>query len=251
MNTFSRRFLGLWLASGLIAGCSSPRETPARQAAHDDGAPATSPRVATPTQDATAMTTPLPDALESELSAIRNDPAESVGFGLKAYAPYEPNTGHGLMTGGGPEVTQRLNEEARGTGDRVYRLAILHVLGKRADAEVDAALIGALDDPELRATAAYLLGRPGSKGYPSRTRDVAAVRAALRVHLADASTFDDPFYRRSFRTQDFVLGAFVRVVGTEHFRFPDPDLADLVGLSLPELTDAARADLLAQAEQAR
>jgi hypothetical protein len=192
------------------------------------------------------MTTALPPALEAELAAIRKDPAESVGFGLKAYVPYEPNTGHGLMTGGGPEVTRRLTEEVRGPGDRVYRLAILHVLGKRADPGVEAALLDALADPALRATAAYLLGSAGSKGYPRRTHDGAAVRAALRACLDDATEFHDPFYRKTFRTQDFVIGAYVRLTGPERFRFADPNTKDLIGLALPELSDAARADLQAQ-----
>jgi hypothetical protein len=195
------------------------------------------------------MTTTLPPALETELAAIRKDPAESVGFGLKAYLPYEPNTGHGLMTGGSGEVTRRLVDEIRLADDRIYRIAILHVLGKRRDDTVEAALLDALADPVLRAPAAYLLGCAGSKGYPRRTRDVAVVRAALRAHLDDATEFEDPFYRKTFRTQDFVVGAYVRLTGPEKFRFVDPDAPDLIGLSLPELSDAARADLLAQAKQ--
>jgi hypothetical protein len=195
------------------------------------------------------MTTALPPALEAELVAIRKDPAESVGFGLKAYVPYEPNTGHGLMTGGNDDVTRRLTEEIRGHGDRVYRLALLHVLGKRRDAGVESALLDALADPALRATAAYLLGCAGSKGYPRRTRDAGAVRAALRAYLDDATDFNDPFYRKTFRTQDFVLDAYVRLTGPEKFHFANPDMADLIGLALPELTDASRADLLAQVKR--
>ena len=197
------------------------------------------------------MTPALPRALEAELDTIRKDPAESVGFGDKAYIPYEPNSAPSLIGSDDPAVTERLLAEARGSGDRVYRLALVHVLGKRTVPTVDTALIGLLDDPELRATAAYVLGRAGFKGYLPRPRDVEAVRAALRRYLEDATMFDDPFYRRTFRTQDFVLAAYVRVTGPERFRIASPAIADLVGLSLPELSDGARTDLLAQAKQLR
>jgi hypothetical protein len=195
------------------------------------------------------MTPALPPALEAELDAIRKDPGESVGFGEKAYIPYEPNSAASLIGSDDPRVTARLLAEARGPGDRVYRLAVLHVLGKRTDPTVDAALVALLDDPTLRATAAYLLGRVGFKGYPPRQRDIAAIRAVLRRHLDDTTMLDDPFYRRTFRTQDFVLGAYIRVTGPDKFRIASPSVVDLIGLGLPELTDAMRADLLAQAKQ--
>jgi hypothetical protein len=57
--------------------------------------------------------------------------------------------------------------------------------------------------------------------YPSRARDEANIIAALRAHLGDTSEFVDPFYRRTFRTQDFVLGALVRLLGPERFYTPD------------------------------
>lgn len=191
----------------------------------------------------------LPDDLEAELEAIRADPGESVGFGEKAFIPYEPNVAHFLITSDDTAVTERLLAEATGDGDRVFRLAVLHVLGKRSDRAVDAALTTILDDPELRATSAYLLGRAGYKGYPERPRDEQAIRESLRRHLDDEGTFDDPFYRRSFRNQDFVLAAFVRVTGPERFRIPDPVLADLIGYALPEFDADTRADLLEQARQ--
>lgn len=40
--------------------------------------------------------------------------------------------------------------------------------------------------------------------------------AALRRYLDDATTFADSFYRgRTFRTQGFVIGAFVRLIGPD------------------------------------
>jgi len=189
----------------------------------------------------------LSPALEAELDGIRKDPIGSIGLGRKVYLPYLPNRADGLMGSDDPAVTERLLAEARGDGDRGYRLAVAHVLGRRSDATVDAALIAMLDDPVLRATGAYLLGRVGYKGYPARTRDLDAVRAALRAHLDDPSTFDDPFHRRQFRTGDFVLAALVRVTGPEKFHIADAELAELIGLGLPEMSDDLRAELRAQA----
>ena len=232
-----RTALVVWCALAACSSADPPRATPLQ------------PEQSSKKQASPAMTPPLPSILEVELDTIRKDPGESVGFGEKAYIPYEPNSAPSLIGSDNPAVTQRLVTEARGSGDRVYRLAVLHVLGKRTDPTVDAALITLLDDPKLRSTAAYLLGRVGFKGYPPRQRDVEAVRTALRRYLDDATTFEDPFYRRTFRTQDFVLAAYVRVTGPEKFRIGSPDIVDLVGLSLPEFTDVVRADLLAQAKQ--
>ena len=177
---------------------------------------------------------------------MRKDPVDAIGYGEKVYRPYEPNTGEGLIGSDDPAVTVRLLAEARSGGDRAYRLAVVHLLGMRARVGVDAALIALLGAPDLRATAAYLLGRAGFKGYPTRPRDEAAVVAALRQHLDDASTFDDPFYRRTFRTQDFVLGALVRLLGPERFKASDPRVEDQIGYALPWWSDAVRAELLAQ-----
>lgn len=236
MTSIMRPAFVVWC---IVAACSPadrPRTTPSPPQPPSEKAPP-------------AMTPALPSALETELDTIRKDPRESVGFGEKAYIPYEPNSAPSLIGSDDPMVTQRLRAEARSPGDRVYHLAVLHVLGKRADSTVDAALISLLDDPELRATAAYLLGRVGFKAYPQRVRDVAAVRTGLRRYLDDTTTFEDPFYRKTFRTQDFVLAAYVRVTGPERFRISSPVVVDLIGLSLPELTDDTRTDLLAQAKQ--
>ena len=190
----------------------------------------------------------LRDALEAEITAIRADPASSVGFGEKAYTPYEPNVARGLITVPGEDITARLQEEIEGSGDRVYRLALLHVLGRRGDERVDRALLAALEDPDLRATAAYLLGRAGFKPYPRRPRDEGALRAALRRHLDDDATFDDPFSRQSFRVGDFALGAYIRLTGPKRFAFADRTVGDDIGYELPRFGDQ-RDDLLAQAEQ--
>ena len=71
----------------------------------------------------------------------------------------------------------------------------------------------------------------------------------LRGHLADGREFADPFLRRSFRVQDFVLAAYVRVTGPDRFTFADPQAADLIGYTVPRFDEDTRADLLAQAER--
>jgi hypothetical protein len=184
--------------------------------------------------------------IDGELAAIRADPGESVGFGEKSYVPYEPNVAHALITVPDPEVTARLRREILGARDPVYALALLHVLGRRTDAGVDDVLLETLEDPRLTATSAYLLGRPGFKPYPARDGgDAAAIEAALRRHLHDEGTFEDPFYRQSFRIQDFVIAALVRLRGPSHFHFERPDLGDNIGYDLPDL-GPDRAGLLAQ-----
>ena len=188
----------------------------------------------------------LAPALEAELAAVRASPLEAIGRGEKAYLPYEPTTGEGLIGSSDPEVTARLAAEAYGGGDRTYRLAVMHLLGMRDEPGVDAALLALLDDREVAATAAYLLGRAGFKGYPNRTRDEASIIAALRSHVGDTSEFLDPFNRRAFRTQDFVLGALVRLLGPQRFHTRDARVEDQIGYALPWWTDDVRTELLAQ-----
>ena len=190
----------------------------------------------------------LPPSLEAELDTIAADPANAVSSGLKAFVPYGVGAAHSLAGYDDPAVTQRLLADMRGA-DRVHKLALLHVLGMRADPTVDAALRETLRDPQLTATSAYLLARPGYKGYPDRPVDADADRAALRERLDDDTTFEDPFYDRSFRTQDFILAAYIRLVGPDRFEFRDPGLEPLIGYELPRFDDATRADLLEQARR--
>jgi hypothetical protein len=190
----------------------------------------------------------LPPALEEELDKIRADPAGAVGYGRKAFMPYGVGVAHFLVSYDDSAVTKRLLAEMQGA-DRVLKLALLHVLGMRSDPTVDAALRDTLRDPELTATSAYLLAREGYKGYADRPVDVDADRAALRDRLDDDTLFDDPFYHRGFRTQDFILAAFIRLTGPDRFTFPDPDLEPLIGYELPRFDDATRAELLEQARR--
>jgi hypothetical protein len=237
----------------LILTACSPTDKPA--AAAPPGAPgpdrapvASAAPAARPAPGKKAPMAHLTPALEAELDSIRKNPLEAVGFGEKSYLPYEPNGSTGLQRDPDPATTERLAAEIEQRGaDRTFRLAVLHVIGKRSDAKVDGVLIAALEDPDLRATAAYLLGRPGFKGYPARARDVAAVRKALRPYLEDGTVFDDPFYKKQFRTQDFAICAFVRLSGPENFAIADKTLAGMIGYTLPRLDDDLRAALIARA----
>ncbi len=239
------------LSSALASATCRSAEPTVGSKPHDRDL-ASSADAAAPTVDSPQVAMPapaLPPALEAELTALRQGPDQAVGFGEKAYLPYVANGARGLMNLDDPAVTQRLVAELRGAGDRVTRLALLHVLGGRHDAGVDAALIALLDDATLRATAAYLLGAVNMKGHPTCPRDAAAaapILAALRRWVDDATPFEDPFYKRTFRTGDFALAAFVRVAGPERFTI-SRDLRDLIGFALPTFDAGARADLLAQA----
>jgi len=216
-----------WL---LAAGCSTPT--------HDRGA-----------AGAAAMTkVVLSTELEAELAAIRRDPLDAVGFGEKAFLPYELRKGEGLVRSRDAVVTARLASEASDTtNDRVFRLVMLQVMAYRDDPAVDPALAGAVGDPVIGGLASYLVGRIGFKGYPARARVAAPLLRALAPHLDDAATFDDPWYQKRYRVGDLALGAFVRIAGPDRFRFTDPQDATYVGYTVLPPSDALRSTLLAQA----
>jgi hypothetical protein len=156
-------------ASMLTLACRSgtePTSPPADRPRADPTASTRPSDAATTVSAPSATRSALLPALEAELAAIGKDPAQSVGLGDKADAPYVPNAAHSLISVDDPAVTERLIAEIRASHDRVYRLALLHVVGRRRDATVDAALVGLLGDPELRGIAAYQLGAVGGKGLP-------------------------------------------------------------------------------------
>ncbi|WP_395727389.1 hypothetical protein [Nakamurella sp.] len=206
------------------------------------------------------MDAALRRALDAELEVIRADPPGAVGFGEKAYLPYSTTVGQGLVSAPDREVTRLLSDaidrateitEITEPPDPVFALALLHVVGQRADDLVDGVLIRALGAEALMPTAAYLLGRAGYRGYPARRRDEAAVLRALREHLDDPGDFVDPFLRRSFPGRDFVIAALVRLVGVEQFTGVDERQAPMVGLALPDFSDAQRTELVRQLTRPR
>lgn len=186
-------------------------------------------------------------SLDAEIARLHADPLAVVGFGGKAYMPYHLGGDWGLVTTVDGHATVRLLAEARDRGNPIaVRLAALHVLAFREDPAVDDALIACLTDPELRGLAAYLLGRIDFKGYPRRDRATAAIVDALRAHLGDGASYDDPWYRRTFLVSDLVLAAILRLTGPEQYTFTQPDVAEWIGWDLPHFTDAEREQLTAQ-----
>ncbi len=186
--------------------------------------------------------------LEAELAEIRRDPLDAVGFGEKAFLPYELRKGDGLVRSRDAAVTTRLTAEAGDpTNDRVFRLVMLQVMAYRDDPAVDPALASAVGDPVLGGLASYLVGRIGFKGYPARPRPTALLLRALAPHLDSAVTFEDPWYQKRYRIGDLALGAFVRIAGPDRFRFADPQDATYVGYTVLPPSDVERSTLLAQA----
>lgn len=185
-------------------------------------------------------------ALAAELDTIRTDPLGAVGFGEKAYLPYATTVGQGLISAPEPAVTQLLADAIDETADPVTALALLHVVGQRADDLVDEVLMRALDSKAQMPTAAYLLGRAGYRGYPARSRNAAAVTRALREHLDEPGEFVDPFLGKAFQRRDFVIAALVRLLGVERFPAVDDRQAPMVGLALPQFSDAQRTELVGQ-----
>lgn len=189
----------------------------------------------------------LNDSLERELARLRTDPMSVVGFGRKAYMPYHISNVEGLVGNSNPRVTQVLHSDALNPEyEMAQRLAAMHIMSQRDDPEVDDALLDCLGIPALRATAAYLLGRIGGKGYPRRSRATAKLLEALRPHLDEASSFLDPWYGESYAVVDFVIGAYIRLAGPERFRLPDADAALLIGWELPCFDSKTRDDLRSQ-----
>jgi len=135
--------------------------------------------------------------------------------------------------------------------DPMWREVLVFLIAMTPDPRADAMLIEALDAPGLRPRALYLLGVIGTKGWPSRPRDVPAIRAAVERFLDDHTPYVDIYERKlTFETADFARAAYIRLVGLD--RFPEiKDLAGLpddppgrfIGMSLPTFTSADRARL--------
>ena len=192
----------------------------------------------------------LPAALEAALADVRRAPLAAIGFGEKAYLPYEFVQGQELVTDPHPEIVPRLLAEALDRrNDPVFRFVMLQIMGLRGEVAVDAALMSALADPVLRPLAAYFLGRAGFKGYPQRERKtVAPLLGALAPHLDDTGVYEDPWYHATHRTTDLVLAAFVRIAGPAAFTFVNPEDRDMIGYTL-RFPERERAGLLEQARR--
>jgi hypothetical protein len=188
--------------------------------------------------------------LEEQLLQVREAPEKAIAFSGKAWLPYYLHLAEDLAYSDNPQVTVRLAAEAADQNNaRVFRLAMVQLLGWRRDASADDALIVALSDPTLRPLASFLLGRIGYKGYPLRDRPARRILTALKPHLDDDSAYLDPWYDETYRTGDLVIAAFVRVAGVDRFRFLDEEKhKNWIGMELPSFDAAERDNLRAQCE---
>lgn len=192
----------------------------------------------------------LPAHIEAQLLEVRNAPTKAIAFGGKAWLPYHLYLAEDLAYSDNPQVTVRLSAEAADENNvRAFRLAMVQFLGWRRSPDADDALILSLADPMLRPLAAFLLGRIGYKAYPRRDRPARRILTALKPHLEDNLTYLDPWYDETYRTGDFVIAAFVRVVGVDRFRFvQEKKHKNWIGLELPSFNVAERDNLRTQCE---
>lgn len=192
----------------------------------------------------------LSDAARDELERLRADPADAMGFGGKVYLPYYLRVGWELARNPDPRTVDWLLARALDPDEpRLVRLMMLHVLSQREEPAADGALIRALDDPDLRGTAAYLLGRIGFKGYPKRPRPTEEMLTALARHLDDPDGFVEPWHEVTLRNQDLVLAAFIRLAGPDAFRFEADENRREIGYELARFSDSERGNLLAQVRE--
>jgi hypothetical protein len=130
--------------------------------------------------------------------------------------------------------------------DPVWREALLFLVAATDDPRADDVLVDALRDPALRPRALYLLGVVGTKGWPSRDRDVKKVLRAILPYVDDTVTYRDVYYGDEAEVGDLARGAFVRVAGPERFpavRDLAKEKATWIGLALPALDARERAAL--------
>ncbi|MCC6996747.1 MAG: hypothetical protein IT370_19195 [Deltaproteobacteria bacterium] len=182
-------------------------------------------------------------ALEAELAAVRAAPLDALGSGGKSTLPYVLRRGDALALAGPDGVARLMAESTDARLPRVARLVMLQIIGYSTDHNADAALIQALNAPVLRPLAAYLLGRARRWGYPERPRDRRAVLQALRPHLEDATSYDDPWRASDpVTTGDLALAAFVAVAGPA--RFVETGVSESIGLGMPHFDAPLRAALV-------
>lgn len=179
--------------------------------------------------------------------------ADPIGEGGKSFYPYQ-------LRGEIWERARTLNHPldayqallAQET-DPTWREVLLFLVASTDDARADQVLLHALDRPELRARALYLLGAIGTKGWPSRNRDRPRILDALAKYVDDVTPYRDVYYRDStFQVGDFAKAAFVRVAGVASFPVvatldgdPDHLQAQFIGMALPVFSDHDRIQLSA------
>jgi hypothetical protein len=177
--------------------------------------------------------------------------ADPIGEGGKGYYPYQLR---GDLQERASKIDrpldtyQTLLSEEK---DPVWREVLLFLVAHTPDPRADDVLIQALEQPELRPRALYLLGAIGTKGWPSRDRDRRRILGAILGHVDDATPYQDVYYRdKTFQVGDLAKAAYVRVAGVDEFPEiaqldgdPDGLQARFIGMALPLFSDADRARL--------
>lgn len=176
---------------------------------------------------------PLAPTLEAELSEIDQKSDESIGVGKNPEQPYEVKIGLALISTHFSTIDRRLGQEIRDHNrDIQYRLALLHIVGRRSQPSTEKLLIEFLAAPELQATSAYLLSRIGTPGYPGRIRNRKELLAKLHQYLDANEDFTDPWLKKTLPVSDFILAACIRIT--------DGELPKNLGPGLPNLSPESR-----------
>jgi hypothetical protein len=176
---------------------------------------------------------------------------DPIGEGGKSFHPYELRGDLRDRARGLEQPVATLESLLASETDPTWREVLLFLIASIDDPTADDALLRALERPELRPRALYLLGVIGTKGWPSRSRDVPRILTALASHVADRTPYRDVYYRDStFQVGDFARAAYVRVAGVTSFPGvaqldgdPDRQQAQFIGLALPLFSDADRTRL--------
>lgn len=191
----------------------------------------------------------------SAVQAIRSIEAP-LGEGGRGWYPYMVRSEISDAVARLDDPVARLAEWLDVERDSLWREVVLFLLAAQDDARVDGILVDALEDPQLRPRALYLLGAIGTRGWPKRERDTPALLRAIRPWTTDAAVYVDPVYEEQLVVGDLAKAAFIRLAGPEHFpaleqaanpRQPFP--VEHVGMALPHFDPADRDALQAEIDE--
>ena len=189
------------------------------------------------------------------VDAIRSIEAP-LGEGGRGWYPYMVRSEISDAVAELDDPVARLSEWLQAEQDPVWREVVLFLLAAQDDERVDGILVHALEDARLRPRALYLLGAIGTRGWPKRARDTAALLRAIRPWTPDETTYVDPVHEERLVVGDLAKAAFIRLAGPEHFpaleraanpRQPFP--VEHVGMSLPHFEPEDRAALQSEIER--
>lgn len=189
------------------------------------------------------------------VDAIRSIDAP-LGEGGRGWYPYMVRSEISDAAARLDDPVARLAEWLHVERDPLWREVVLFLLAAQDDDRVDGLLIESLDDPQLRPRALYLLGAIGTRGWPKRERDIAALLRAVRPWTTDTAVYVDRVHEDELVVGDLAKAAFIRIAGPEHF----PSLAravnphqpfpvEHVGMALAHFEPADREALQAEIER--